>query len=158
MRTKKIFFIALSILCVVLILFAVFIAIAGKWSIKPRENITSIQLSVKQSDGYYSEFFIDDPENISAVRDSILDLQNKIGISNITSVREAAAYQKDPQISMIIMYDDILQMICVQKDQVIIFDRRNPDDTYKYLLQLDNMQTDELLSVLYSFAEPEENI
>ena len=141
-----------------MILFAAFIAIAGKWSISPAENITSIQLYVMQSDDYYSEFLIDDTEKISSVRNAILDLQNNIGISNINSFRKADTFQKDPQISMTIMYDDTLQKVYVQKNQVIISDRRKPNDTYKYLLQLDNMQTDEFLSVLYSFAEPEENI
>lgn len=160
MRTKKLYFIIPAVLCVFALfaLFALWKIADMKWTVRPSENVRSIKLAVMQDDGHYSETLITDTEKISSVRDSVLDLQRSTEVSNIKAVREAETYQKDPRISITLMYDDSLQEICIHKSNVVIFDRRDPNGTYKYLLELDNMSTGELYETLYSLAEPEADI
>ena len=157
MRTKKLYFIIPAVLCI-FALFALWKIADLKWTVRPSEDIRSIKLAVMQDNGYYSEAIITDTEKIYAIRDSVFDLQRSTEVSNLKSVREAEKYQKDPNISITLMYDDSLQKVCIHKSNVVVFDRRKPDDAYKYLLELDNMPTDALLKVIYSLTEPEANI
>ena len=157
MRVKKLYFIIPAVLCI-FTLFALWKIADLKWTVRPSEDIKSINLAVMQDDGHYSETLVTDTEKISSIRDSVLDLQRSTGVSNIRAVREAEKFQKDPNISITLVYDDSLQKICIHKSNVIIFDRRNPDGAYKYLLELENMSTSALSDVIYSLTEPEAEI
>lgn len=116
------------------------------WTVKPSNEIKSINLSVLGNNGY-SDIVIADDDKISEIRDLICGLQKEINITNVTAVRDAELYQKDPQFAMTFEYDGNSQEICVHKNSVVIF-----DGDHKYFLQLEDMNTEDLVNILNSYS------
>ena len=133
-------------LAIILLLVLVWFLFLNIWTVKPSNEINSIKLSVLGNSGY-SDVVIADEDKISEIRDLICGLQKEINITNITAVREAEKYQKDPQFAMIFKYDGNSQEVCVHKNIVVIF-----DNDHKYFLQLENMNTEDLINILNSYS------
>lgn len=133
-------------LAVVLLLVLGWFLFLNIWTVKPSNEINSIKLSVLGNSGY-SDVVIADEDKISEIRDLICGLQKKINITNITAIREAEKYQKDPQFAMTFGYDGNSQEVCVHKNIVVIF-----DNDHKYFLQLENMNTEDLINILNSYS------
>ena len=133
-------------LSVILLLILGWFLFLNIWTVRPLNEIKSIKLRATVESGY-SDVVIADEDKISEIRDLLFKLQKKINITNVTAVRDAEKYQKDPQFAMIFEYDGNSQEVCVHKNTVVIF-----DDEHKYFLQLENMNTEDLINILNSYS------
>lgn len=147
MKNKNNFIIKIIVpLVIILLLILGWLLFLNIWTVKPSNEIKSIKLSVLGNSGY-SDAVIADEDKISEISDLICGLQKEINITNITAIIEAEKYQKDPQFAMIFEYDGNSQEVCVHKNTVVIF-----DDDHKYFLQLENMNTEDLINILNSYS------
>ena len=133
-------------LAVILLLVLGWVLFLNIWKVKPSNEIKSIKLRATVENGY-SDVVIADENKISEIRDLGCGLQREINITNIAALREAEKYQKDSQFAMIFEYDSNSQEVCVHKNTVVIF-----DDEHKYFLQLENMNTEDLISILNPYS------
>lgn len=131
-------------LAIILLLILGWVLFLNIWTVKPSNEINSIKLSVLGNSGY-SDVVIADEDKISEIRDLICGLQKKINITNVAAVRDAEKYQKDSQFAVTFEYDGNSQEVCVHKKTVVIF-----DGNHKYFLQLENMNTENLINILNS--------
>lgn len=124
----------------------------GRWKIKPSEDMEAVKLRCMMNDGYYSELLITDEEKINDLSNIVLDMENKIVLSNISDIKESEKFQSDPQMSLVFEYENMSQELCVHKDIVVIFDRRSGSDHDNiYFLRLKDMDTSELLDTAYLY-------
>lgn len=133
-------------LAVILLLILVWLLFLNIWAVKPSNEIKYINLRATVDNGY-SDVVIADEDKISEIRDLICGLQKKINITNVTAVRDAEKYQKDPQFAITFEYGGNSQEVCVHKNTVIFF-----DDGHKYFLQLENINTEDLINILNSYS------
>lgn len=145
LKNKKILSKIIIPLTAVFIIVLCWLLFLNMWTLNPSNDIRSVKLSVL-GDGGYSDFVIGDRAQISEISDMLRGLQKEINITNITSVRSAEKFQKDPQFAIEFEYEDNSQKVLVHKDSVIIF-----NGTHTYFLQLEDMNTDSLINVLNSY-------
>lgn len=120
------------------------------WKIRPAKDIQYMEVFYTLSDEY-RRITVTDREEIFKIRELIYDMENRIHISDVVSIKAVEQCQIDPQAEITVKYNNgMTQVVIIQGTSVGLYNYSpNSKHCNIHYLRLKNIDTGRLLDELY---------